>query len=110
MLGDQFVADGNALYLSTDITGIAAQARDAARTAFDVAAERYKAALERLDLVREGPRQEEIRRAEAEVQQARAMLLLAQAGELEVTRKRQELATLQATIARDRAAPPWSRS
>jgi len=84
--------------------GIAEQARDAARTAFDVAVERHKSAIERWDLVKEGPRQEEIRRAEAEVRQAKAGVLLAQAGELEVARKRQELATLQATIARDRAA------
>lgn len=84
--------------------GISEQTRDAARTAFDVANERYKHTLERLDLVKEGPRQEEIRQAEAEVRQAKAGLLLAQAGELEVARKRQELATLQATIARDRAA------
>lgn len=84
--------------------GIAEQSRDAARTSYDVAVERHKNALERLDLVKEGPRQEEIRRAEAEVRQAEAGLLLAQTGELEILRKRQELATLQATIARDRAA------
>lgn len=84
--------------------GVAEQTRDAARTVFQVAVERHTNALERLDLVREGPRQEEIRRAEAEVRQARAGLLLAQTGELEVARKRQELATLQADIARDRAA------
>jgi HlyD family secretion protein len=84
--------------------GIAEQARDGARTSYDVAVERHRNAQERLDLVREGPRQEEIRRAEAEVRQARAGLLLAQTGEMEVARKRQEMATLQATTARDRAA------
>lgn len=84
--------------------GVAEQSRDAARTSYDVAVERHKNALERLDLVKEGPRQEEIRRAEAEVRQAKAGLLLAQAGEFEVARKRQELATLTASIARDRAA------
>ncbi|HSF03389.1 MAG TPA: efflux RND transporter periplasmic adaptor subunit, partial [Solirubrobacterales bacterium] len=109
---------------------IAAQERDAARMAFAVAAERYASALERLALVREGPRPEEIRRAEAEVRQADAVLALvrqgprpeeirgaaaevrqaeaalrvAEAGELDVTLKRQEVATLQANIARDRAA------
>jgi HlyD family secretion protein len=109
---------------------IAAQARDAARMAFDVAAERHASALERLALVKEGPRPEEIRRAEAEVRQAEAVLALvrqgprpeeirqaeaevrqadaalrlAEAGELDVTLKRQEAATLQANIARDRAA------
>lgn len=84
--------------------GVAAQVRDAAATAYEVAVERHRNALERLDLVKEGPRVEEIRRAEADVQHARAALLLAQAGELEVTRKRQELATLEAGIARDTAA------
>jgi HlyD family secretion protein len=83
---------------------IAEQARDVARTTFTVAAERHQNALERLDLVREGPRQEEILRAEAEVRQAKAGLLLAQTGELETVRKRQELPTLQATIVHDRAA------
>jgi HlyD family secretion protein len=84
--------------------GIAEQARDAARTAYEVAVERHRNALERLDLVKEGPRPEEIRRAEAEVEQARATLLIAKTGELETARKRQELATLQAGVARDRAA------
>jgi HlyD family secretion protein len=84
--------------------GVSAQVRDSAQTAYNVAVERHRNALERLDLLKEGPRQEEIRRAEADVRQATAALLLARAGELEVTRKRQELATLQASIARDRAA------
>ncbi len=84
--------------------GIAAQTRDAAETSYHVALERHQNALERLDMTAEGPRPEEIRRAEAEVAQAKAGLLLAQTGEIEVTRKRQELMTLQASIARDRAA------
>ena len=84
--------------------GIAEQARDAARTTFQVAVERHQNALERLDLTAEGPRPEEIRRAEAEVGQAKAGLLLARTGELEVARKRQEQATIEASIARDRAA------
>ncbi len=84
--------------------GVAEQVRDAARTNFIVTVERHNNALERLDLVKEGPRLEEIRRAEAEVRQAKAGLLLVQTGELEIVRKRQEVATLTATIARDRAA------
>lgn len=83
---------------------IAAQAYEAAQTVSMVAVERYRAAVERLDLVREGPRQEEIRRAEAEVRQAKAALVLAEAGEIEVSLKRQQLATLRANVARDRAA------
>jgi HlyD family secretion protein len=84
--------------------GVSAQARDAAATTRDVAVERHRNAVERLDMAKEGPRQEEVRRGEADVLQARAALLLAQTGELEVARKRQELATLRATILRDRAA------
>lgn len=84
--------------------GVSAQTRDAARTASEVAVERHRNALERLDLAKEGPRTEEIRRAEAEVGQARGSLLVARTGELESLRKRQELATQQAAIARDRAA------
>jgi HlyD family secretion protein len=109
---------------------VAAQTRDTARTALDVAHERLTHALERLALVREGPRPEEIRRAEAEVRQAEAALSLvregprpeeirraaaevrqaqaalrvAEAGEIEVTLTRQRLATLEANVARDQAA------
>jgi HlyD family secretion protein len=83
---------------------IAAQQLDAARTAARVAAERYRAARERHDMVKEGPRREQIRRAEAEVRQATASLLNARAGKLEVLHKRQQLATLEANIARERAA------
>jgi RND family efflux transporter MFP subunit len=109
---------------------VAAQARDTARTALDVAGEKLAHAQERLALVREGPRAEEISRAAAEVRQAEATLALvregpraeeidraaaelrqaeaalqvARAGEIEVTLTRQKLATLQANVARDRAA------
>lgn len=80
------------------------QSRDAARADLEVAEERLRHALERLALVKEGPRQEEIRRVAAEVQEAEAALRRAQAGELEVALTRQRLATLRADIARDQAA------
>jgi HlyD family secretion protein len=83
---------------------IAAAALESAQMAYDVAVERHRSAVERHDLVKEGPRSEEVRRAEAEVRVAKALLLQAQAGELEVVRRRQQLATLEANIARDRAA------
>ena len=83
---------------------IAEQQRDVAWTAYQVDVERYRAAQERLDMVKEGPRREEIQRAEAEVQQARGALLEAGAGELEIVHRRQQLATLEANIRRDRAA------
>lgn len=84
--------------------GVSAQVRDATRTNLDVAVERHRSAIEQFDLVKEGPRQEEIRQAEADVRQGRAALLQAQAGELETLRKQQEVAIVQATVARDRAA------
>ena len=83
---------------------IAAAALEAAQMAYDVAVERHRSAVERHDMVKEGPRVEEVRRAEAEVRVAKALLLQAQTGELEVVRKRQQLATAEANIARDQAA------
>lgn len=83
---------------------IAAATIESAQMAYDVAVERHRNAVERYDLVKEGPRLEEVRRAEAEVRVAKALLLQAQSGELEVVRKRQQLATLEANIARDQAA------
>jgi membrane fusion protein YbhG len=89
---------------------IAEQQRDAARTNFQVAAQQYDAAQEKLALVKEGPRQEEIRRAEADVRQAKAALTEAQTGELDIVSKRQQLATLEANVRRDRAALAMSQA
>ena len=83
---------------------ISQQQRDTAWTAFQVTAQEYEAARERLDMVKEGPRPEEIRRAEADVGQARASLIEAQAGELDIVSKKQQLATLEANVRRDQAA------
>jgi HlyD family secretion protein len=115
---------------------VAEQDRDHARAALDVARQRHAHAEERLALVREGPRAEEIQRAEADVREARARLdlvvegprveeirraeadlrqaeaaaRLAQAGELEIQLRGQELATLRAHVARDRAALEAARA
>jgi HlyD family secretion protein len=89
---------------------IAEQQRDAARTNYQVAAQQYDAAQEKLALVKEGPRQEEIRRAQADVRQAKAALTEVQAGELDIVSKRQQLATLEANVRRDRAALAMSRA
>jgi HlyD family secretion protein len=83
---------------------IAQQQRDTAWTTLEVASQEYQAARERLDMIREGPRQEEIRRAEADVGQAKASLIEAHTGELEIVSRRQQLATLEANVRRDRAA------
>ena len=83
---------------------IAQQQRDTAWTAYQVTAHEYEAARERLDMVKEGPRPEEIRRAQADVSQARASLIEAQTGELDIVSKKQQLATLEANVRRDQAA------
>ncbi len=83
---------------------VAARERDSAQMALDVATERYEAARQRYDMTLEGPRVEEVRRAEADVRQARASLAVAQTGALEVTLKRQQLSTLRANVAHDQAA------
>lgn len=83
---------------------IAQQQRDTARTAYQVAVQEHEAAQERLHMIREGPRPEEVRRAEADVSQARASLIEAQAGELDIVSRKQQLATLEANVRRDQAA------
>ena len=83
---------------------ISQQQRDTAWTAYQMAAQEYEAAREHLDMVKEGPRPEEIRRAEADAGQARASLIEAQAGELDIVSKKQQLATLEANVRRDQAA------
>ena len=54
-------------------------------------------------LVEEGPRQEEIESARAQVARARAALRLSEAARLELKRKRQEIETRRAETARARA-------
>lgn len=63
----------------------------AARTAKDAAAARLEQAREQLSLLREGPRQQEIQRARAQVEQAEHSLAMAQI--------RLDYATLQAPLA-----------
>jgi RND family efflux transporter MFP subunit len=76
---------------------IAAQNRDAARMAFAVARERHRNAEERLALVRAGPREEEIRAAEAAAGQAEAVLATARAA----------LAQARLELARTRVQAPY---
>lgn len=83
---------------------IAQQQRDTTWTAYQVTVQEYEAARERRDMVKEGPRPEEIRRTEADVTQARGSLIEAQTGELDVVYKKQQLATLEANVRRDQAA------
>ena len=59
------------------------QQRDTAKSNYDVSLARYQQARERLSLVREGSRQEDIQAARERVRQAEAALALARTGPLE---------------------------
>lgn len=101
---DNAEADYRRAVMLFDKELIAQQQRDVAWTAYQVAVQEYNAAQERFDMVKEGPRSEEVRRAEADVSQARASLIEAQAGELDIVSKKQQLVTLEANVRRDQAA------
>ena len=79
---------------------------DISRSQYDQFRARYQAAKaaarqarERLALVEEGPRKEEIESARAQVARARAALRLSEAARLELKRKRQEIETRRAETA-----------
>ena len=83
---------------------------DISRSQYDQFRARYQAgtaaarqARERLALVEEGPRQEKIESARAQVARAQAALRLSKAARLELKRKRQEIETRRAETARARA-------
>ena len=88
------------LYKTDDIS--TAQ-HDQYKTRFDSGAAALKQAEERLALVVEGPRTEEIDAARAQLDQARASVKVSEAARLELRRKQEELQTRSAEIARARA-------
>ena len=83
---------------------VSAQDWDTNRTAYEVAAARYRNAQERYGLVKEGPRKEEIEQAMAEVERAKASLSLAHSKRLQVKVLRQDLETQKALIKEARAS------
>jgi HlyD family secretion protein len=83
---------------------VSAQDWDTNRTAYEVAAARYRTAQERYGLVKEGPRKEEIEQAMAEVERAKASLSLAHSKRLQVKVFRQDLETQKALIKEARAS------
>jgi len=78
---------------------IPAQEYDAACAAFNVAFQRHRAAEERLKLVREGPRNEQIEQARAAAAQAGAQYELVKAGP-----RREEIAQARAKMEQAKAA------
>lgn len=91
---------GKALFSREDIS---AQDFDRMKTRAEASAAALKQARERLALVEEGPRKEDIEGARAQVQRAEATLRTAQAGHLDIKRLQQDLAARQAEIEAARA-------
>jgi HlyD family secretion protein len=88
------------LYKNTDIS---TQQYDQARTKLDSTAAQLRQAEDRLALVKEGPRKEEITGARAQVARAQAAVATAEANRIELRRKEQELGARKAEIDRTRA-------
>jgi HlyD family secretion protein len=76
---------------------------DQAQTRVESTTAQVRAAEQRLALVQEGPRKEEINAARAGVARANASVATAEANRIELKRKQQELTGRQAEIARNRA-------
>lgn len=76
---------------------------DQARAKLDSTAAQLRQAEERLGLVKEGPRKEEIAGARAQLARAQAGVQTAEANRIELRRKQQELAARRAEIERTRA-------
>ena len=76
---------------------------DQSRMRLDSTAAALRQAEERLAIVLEGPRKEEIESARAQVARAQAALRVSEANRLEVTRKQEELSARKADVTRNRA-------
>jgi HlyD family secretion protein len=96
-----------ALFKNEDITK---QQFDQSRMKFDSATAQVRQAEERLNLVKEGPRKEEIAGGQAAVAKAQASLRTAEANRLELQRKEQELGERAAEIDRSKAQEGISQS
>ena len=88
------------LYANDDIS---TSARDQFKSRFESARAALRQAEERLSLLQEGPRKEEIESAQAQVAQARANAKQVEASRVELKRSRQELETRRAQIDQARA-------
>jgi HlyD family secretion protein len=95
------------LYKKDDIS--TAQ-RDQYRARYESTAAGVKQSEERFAMVKEGPRQEQIEAARAQVNRAQAAIRLSEANWLELRRKEQEVATRRAEIEKARAQVAVVRS
>ncbi|MGC8832481.1 MAG: efflux RND transporter periplasmic adaptor subunit, partial [Armatimonadota bacterium] len=76
---------------------------DQAQTQYEVARAAYDTAVQQASLVQEGPRTEEIRAAEAAVDQAKEALRMAQAAAAQTEVRREDVRTARAGVAQARA-------
>ncbi len=88
------------LYKNEDIS---TQERDRFKARFDATQASLDQAGQRLALVEEGPRKEDVAAARAQVARAQAALRLAESARIELRRKEQEVTTRRAEIERARA-------
>jgi HlyD family secretion protein len=100
-------ARAETLYKNEDIS---TQQYDQYRTKFDSAKALLRQAEEKLSLVKEGPRQEDIAGGRADVARAQAAVRTAEANRLELQRKEQELGARKAEIERSKAQEQISES
>ncbi|MBC7286804.1 MAG: efflux RND transporter periplasmic adaptor subunit [Armatimonadetes bacterium] len=89
---------------------IAQQQFDAYKLQYDVAVAEYQAAVQQADLTEEGPREEEIRAAEAQVAQARAQLEKAKALALQVEMHRRDIEAAREQVRQAEAAVKLARA
>ena len=83
---------------------ISASQRDQFQTKFNSTAEMLRQAEQKLSLVKEGPRKEEIVAARAAVSRAQAAIKMSEANRIEVTRRQEELSTRRAELDRAKAS------
>jgi len=88
------------LYKNDDIS---TSQRDQFKTRFDASTAALRQVEERLALVIEGPRKEDIEAARAQVEQARAALKFSEAARIDLKRREQEVDSRRAQIAQARA-------
>lgn len=89
---------------------ISQQQFDSLKLAYDVAAAQYKAALQQVSLVDEGPRAEEIRAAEAQLAQAKAQLERARAMKLQMELRQRDIDAAREGVRQAEAALRLARA
>ncbi|MCX7600024.1 MAG: efflux RND transporter periplasmic adaptor subunit [Armatimonadetes bacterium] len=89
---------------------ISQQQFDAAKLQYDIALASYQQAQQQADLTEEGPRAEEIRAAEAQLEQAKANLAKAKAMQLQVDVRRRDIEAAREAVRQAEAALRMART